>query len=100
MLELVAYFLTASQMVKRSEKKIVGKILESIIFILLFFKKIYYLFIHDRHGGGGGRDTGRRRSRLHREPDMGLDPRSPGSRPGLQAALNRCAIEAARKYHF
>ena len=26
---------------------------------------------------------------------MGLDPGSPGSRPGLQAALNRCATEAA-----
>ena len=23
-----------------------------------------------------------------REPDAGLDPRSPGSRPGLKAALN------------
>ena len=26
---------------------------------------------------------------------MGLDPGSPGSRPGLQAALNRCATGAA-----
>ena len=25
----------------------------------------------------------------HREPDGGLDPRSPGSGPGLQGALNR-----------
>ena len=24
-----------------------------------------------------------------REPDVGLDPRSPGSHPGLKAALNR-----------
>ena len=24
-----------------------------------------------------------------REPDLGLDPRSPGSCPGLKAALNR-----------
>ena len=30
-----------------------------------------------------GRDTGRGRSRLHnREPDVGLDPRTPGSCPG------------------
>ena len=28
-------------------------------------------------------------------PDVGLDPGSPGSRPGLQAALNRCATGAA-----
>ena len=26
-----------------------------------------------------------------KEPDVGLDPGSPGSYPGLQAALNRCA---------
>ena len=39
-----------------------------------------------------GRDTGRGRSRLHyREPDVGLDPGSPGSHPRLQAVLNRCA---------
>ena len=30
-----------------------------------------------------------------REPDMGLDPRSPGSHPRLQAALNHCATGAA-----
>ena len=29
------------------------------------------------------------------KPDVGLDPRSPGSCPGLQAALNRCATRAA-----
>ena len=26
---------------------------------------------------------------MHREPDVGLDPVSPGSCPGLKAALNR-----------
>ena len=26
---------------------------------------------------------------MHRKPDMGFDPRSPGSRPGLKAVLNR-----------
>ena len=30
-----------------------------------------------------------------REPDKVLDPGSPGSHPGLQAAPNRCAIGAA-----
>ena len=44
------------------------------------------------------RDTERKRGRdtRHRgrskapywDPDVGLDPRSPGSRPGLKAALN------------
>ena len=37
-------------------------------------------------------DTGRGRSRLHAgRPNVGLDPGSPGSRPGLKVALNRCA---------
>ena len=35
-----------------------------------------------------------------REPDVGLDPRSPGSHPGLQAAPNRCATGAALFYLF
>ena len=37
----------------------------------------------ERESGG---DTGRERSR---EPDVGLDPGSRGSDPGLKAALNR-----------
>ena len=32
------------------------------------------------------------------EPDAGLDPRTPGSRPALKAALNRWATRAARKH--
>ena len=35
-----------------------------------------------------GRDTGGGRSRFH-AGDVGLDSRSPGSRPGPKAALNR-----------
>ena len=36
-----------------------------------------------------GRDIGRGRSRLHAgKPDVGLDPGSPGSGPGLKVALN------------
>ena len=30
-----------------------------------------------------------------REPDVGLDPGSPGSGPGLKAVLNHCATQAA-----
>ena len=30
-----------------------------------------------------------------RKPDVGVNPRTPGSHPGLQAALNRCATGAA-----
>ena len=45
----------------------------------------------ERERMGEGRDTVRGRSRegkagsMHREPDMGLDPRSPGSCPGPKA---------------
>ena len=35
-----------------------------------------------------------------REPDVGLDPGTPRSCPGLQAALNRCATRAARGLKF
>ena len=44
-----------------------------------------------------GRDTGRGRSR---EPDVGFDPRSPGSHPGLKAVLNRWATGAALNKDF
>ena len=46
-------------------------------------------------------DTERQRHRqrgkpaLFREPDMGLDPGSPGSHPRMKAALNRWAPRAA-----
>ena len=55
-------------------------------FILFYFFK--FLFIHDRH-------TVREREAetqaegeagsMHREPDVGFDPGSPGSRPGPKA---------------
>ena len=35
-----------------------------------------------------------------REPDVGLYPGSPGSHPGLKAALNRWAIRAAQDQEF
>ena len=42
------------------------------------------------------RGRGRGRSRPPcREPDAGLDPGTPGSRPGPQAAPNHCATGAA-----
>ena len=42
-------------------------------------------------GGGGERHRQREKEKQApcREPDAGLDLRSPGSRPGLKAALNR-----------
>ena len=57
--------------------------------IPFFLKKRFYLFIHERH-----KEKERQRHRQRekqapcREPDRGLDPGSPGSGPGLKAALN------------
>ena len=39
-------------------------------------------------------------SGLFREPDAGLDPRFPGSHPGLKAALNHWATGAAQQREF
>ena len=54
-----------------------------------FFKDFIYLFMRDRERG---RERQRHRQREKqapcRKPDMGLDPRSPGSGPGPKAALN------------
>ena len=63
---------------------------QSLFFIFIFLK--IYLFNTERV-----RERQRHRQREKqvpcREPDVGLDPRSPGSHPGLQA--NRCATGAA-----
>ena len=56
----------------------------------------FYLFIHERHT-----DRERQRPRQRekpapcREPDSGLNPGSPGSCPGLKAALNCWATRTA-----
>ena len=71
-------------------------------FLSFFFFLRFYLYILERH-----RETERERQRHRqrekqapcREPDVGLDPRSPGSHPGLQA-LNRCATGAALDFIF
>ena len=63
---------------------------------LIFLR--FYLFIHERY-----REVERERQRHRqrekqvpcREPDVGLDPRSPGSGPGLKVALNHRATQAA-----
>ena len=64
----------------------------SIFILFYFFINILYLFIHKRH-----REKERQRHRQRekqapcREPDVGLDPRSPGSGPGPKAELNHGA---------
>ena len=57
----------------------------SFIFIFIFFK---FLFIYDSYRERERqRHTGREREKQApcREPDVGLDPWSPGSRPGRKA---------------
>ena len=52
-----------------------------------FFFFLNFAFIHrDRE-----RHRQREKQASYREPDVGLDPRSPGSHPRLQVALNHCA---------
>ena len=68
----------------------------------MIIKKIFkiYLFMRDTLRERG-RDIGKREKQApSREPDVGLDPESPGSCPGLQAALNCCATRAAPKLIF
>ena len=59
----------------------------TILWAGFFFKDFIYLFLRDTE-----RETGRDRQREKqapcREPDVGLDPRSPGPRSGLTAVLN------------
>ena len=56
----------------------------------IFFKR-FYLLIHERQRERE-RQKHRQREKLalapFREPDVGLDPWSPGLRPGLKVALN------------
>ena len=62
----------------------------SILFILfmyyLFFKYFIYLFMRGRERERERqRHKQREKQAPHREPIVGLDPRIPGSRPGLKA---------------
>ena len=49
------------------------------LFSLSLFKR-FYLFIHKRH-----RERQREKQTPHGEPDVGLDPKTPGSRPEPKA---------------
>ena len=54
-------------------------------FILFYFLKIY-LFIYDRHREREAQRHRRREKQTRcREPDVGMDPGTPGSRPGPKA---------------
>ena len=60
-------------------------------FTSTFFFLRFYLFIHETNRVREA-ETHRQREEKKapcKEPDAGLNPRSPGSHPGLKAALNR-----------
>ena len=63
------------------------------------FKDFIYLFTRDTQ-----REMQRHRQREKqapcREPDVGLDPRSPGSRPGLNMALNPLSHQGCLQNYF
>ena len=58
--------------------------------ILFFFNKDFiYLLMRETHTEiERQRHRQREKQAPRREPNMGLDPKSPGSRPGPKAALN------------
>ena len=58
-----------------------------------FFLRFYYSWETQRQ-----RHRQREKQALCWEPDAGLDPRCPGSRPGPEVALNCWATQAAPKY--
>ena len=53
-----------------------------------FFFLRFYLFIHSERAKREAETQAEGEAGSRRKPDVGLDPESPGSYPGLQAALN------------
>ena len=67
----------------------------------LFYFLRFYLFVHERHRERERQIHKQREKQAPcRESNMGLDPRSLGSGPGLKAALNRWATQAALLLKF
>ena len=71
---------------------LLGAIVNGIGSLISLFFLRFYLFIHDRErereAETQAEGEGEKQAPC-REPDAGLDPGSPGSHPGLKAALNR-----------
>ena len=64
------------------------------IFVFIYLRFIY-LFMRNTERRERQRHRQREKQASCREPDLGLDPGSPGSRPGPKAALNHGATQAA-----
>ena len=86
----------SDQLLCSRQKFVLEEGLRSRIFSLIrlqnFFQKIFYLFTHERHT-----ESERQRPRQREkqapcgEPDVGLDPGTPGSQPGLRQTLHHGA---------
>ena len=77
----IVYYYTSNWLSK------IGKSTLSEYYATVLFFLIFYLFIHERHREREkARERQRHRQRERqapcREPDAGLDPKSPGSGPG------------------
>ena len=88
-------FLGEAETVNKSQFGDMGlSISDTIWGLLSCFFLIFYLFIHERH-----RERERERQREKqapcREPNAGLHPVTPESRPGPKVALNHWATRAA-----
>ena len=59
--------------------------LHAHVHFIFFFKDLFIYSFRERQ-----RHRQREKQAPCRKPDVGLDPGSPGSHPGLQVALNRC----------
>ena len=62
-------------------------IAEARTYTTTFFKR-FYLFIHERQREREEETQAREKQAPCGEPNVGLDPGSPGSDPGLKAVLN------------
>ena len=64
----------------------IGSPTNEVTFVFFFFKDFIYVTERQPAREGTQQESGRGRSRLiAEEPDVGLDPRTPGSRPESKA---------------
>ena len=73
----------------------------TFLFLFLFFFFLrFYLFIHERHTHTQrGRDTEEKQAPC-RKPIVGLDPRTPGSRPGPKAGAKSLSHPGIPSFYF
>ena len=76
-----------------SNKKKIKKKKASFYF---FFNFYLFMIVRERERGAETQAEGEAGS-MHREPDVGFDPGSPGSALGQRQAPNRCATQGSQE---